>query len=198
MGYNCLFTDIGVTVFRRSDDSVAFKGVLEGQLYLVDFDRAELGTCLIAKTNMGWLWHRRLAHVGMKNLHKLLKGEHILGLLSGPVSHGYSVAERGCLLQAATHSALLGHWGLTAAGLPSSDIASPNGLALHNGNMLCFHPELVLLDCSAGLLGQEDDVPADSASRTDLLLTNCSGDSDASAEDTAFETAAAEVGAGSA
>jgi transposase InsO family protein len=78
--YKCLFTDIGVTVFRRSDDSVAFKGVLEGKLYLVDFDRAELDTCLIAKTNMGWLWHRRLAHVGMKNLHKLLKGEHILGL----------------------------------------------------------------------------------------------------------------------
>jgi hypothetical protein len=30
MGYNCLFTDTGVTVFRRSDVSVAFKGVLEG------------------------------------------------------------------------------------------------------------------------------------------------------------------------
>jgi hypothetical protein len=80
MGYNCLFTDIGVTVFRISDDSVAFKGVLEGQLHLVDFNRAELDTCLIAKTNMGWLWHRQLAHVGMKNLHKLLKGEHILRL----------------------------------------------------------------------------------------------------------------------
>jgi hypothetical protein len=80
MGYSCLFTDIGVTVFRRSDDSVAFKGLLEGQLYLVDFNRAEIDTCLIANTNMGWLWHRRLAHVGMKNLHKLLKGEHILGL----------------------------------------------------------------------------------------------------------------------
>jgi hypothetical protein len=82
MGYNCLFTDIGVTVFRRSDDSIAFKGVLEGQLYLVDFNdnKAELDTCLIAKANMGWLWHRRLAHVGMKNLHKILKGEHILGL----------------------------------------------------------------------------------------------------------------------
>jgi hypothetical protein len=82
MGYNCLFTDLGVTVFRIIDDSIAFKGVLEGQLYLVDFNenKAELNTCLIAKTNMGWLWHRRLAHVGMKNLHKLLKGEHILGL----------------------------------------------------------------------------------------------------------------------
>jgi hypothetical protein len=64
--------------------------------------------------------------------------------------------------------------------------------------MLCFHPELVLLDCSAGLLGQEDEVPANSASETDLLLTDCSSDSDAGAKDTAFETAAAEVGAGSA
>jgi hypothetical protein len=75
MGYNCLFTYVGVTVFRRSDDSVAFKGVLEDQLYLVDFNenKAELNTCLIAKTNMGWLCHRRLAHVGMKNFHKLLK-----------------------------------------------------------------------------------------------------------------------------
>jgi hypothetical protein len=82
MGYNYLFTDIGVTVFRRSDDSIAFKRVLDGQLDLVDFNdnNAELDTCLIAKTNMGWLWHRRLAHVGMKNLHKLLKGEHMLGL----------------------------------------------------------------------------------------------------------------------
>jgi transposase InsO family protein len=82
MGYNCLFTNIGVTVFRRSDDSIAFKGVLDGQLYLVDFNdnKVELNICLIAKTNMGWLWHRRLAHVGMKNLHKLLKGEHILEL----------------------------------------------------------------------------------------------------------------------
>jgi hypothetical protein len=82
MGYSCLFTDVGVTVFRKNNDSIAFKGVLDGQLYLVDFDdnNVELDTCLIAKTNMGWLWHRRLAHVGMKNLHKLLKGEHILGL----------------------------------------------------------------------------------------------------------------------
>jgi hypothetical protein len=38
MGYNCLFTDVGVTVFRRSDDSIAFKGVLDGKLYLVDFN----------------------------------------------------------------------------------------------------------------------------------------------------------------
>jgi hypothetical protein len=55
----------------------------------------------------------------------------------------------------------------------------------------------VLLDCSAGSLGQEDEVPADSASGIDLLLTDCSGDSAAGAEGTFFGTAAAEVDAGS-
>jgi hypothetical protein len=75
MGYNCLFTNVHVSVFRRSDGSLAFKGVLDGKLYLVDFSKenVDLDACLMAKTNMGWLRHRRLAHVGMKNLHKLLK-----------------------------------------------------------------------------------------------------------------------------
>jgi hypothetical protein len=82
MGYNCLFTNVDVTIFRRSGGSLAFKGVSDGKLHLVDFTKgnADLEACLHANTNMGWLWHRRIAHVGMKNLHKLLKGEHVLGL----------------------------------------------------------------------------------------------------------------------
>jgi hypothetical protein len=73
MDYNCLFTNKGVTVFRRSDGSYDCSGIVRGKLYLVDFilEEVELDQCLIAKTNMGWLWHCRLAHVGMKNLHKL-------------------------------------------------------------------------------------------------------------------------------
>ena len=39
-----------------------------------------LETCLVAKSSMGWLWHHRLALVGMRNLVKLPKEEHILGL----------------------------------------------------------------------------------------------------------------------
>jgi hypothetical protein len=54
MGYNCLFTNMGVTVFRRNDDSFTFKGVLRGKLYLVDFipEKVELNRCLIVKINM--------------------------------------------------------------------------------------------------------------------------------------------------
>jgi hypothetical protein len=57
MGYKCLFTNIDVSVFR-SDGSLAFKGVLDNKIYLVDFlkENAHLDACLTGKTNMGWLF----------------------------------------------------------------------------------------------------------------------------------------------
>jgi hypothetical protein len=84
MGYNYLFINKGVTIFRRSDNSFAFKGVLRGKLYLMDYipGEVELDRCLIVKTNMSWLWHRRLAHVGMRNLPKLQEDGHLLGLIN--------------------------------------------------------------------------------------------------------------------
>jgi hypothetical protein len=108
MGYNCLFTNVDVSVFRRSDGSLAFKGVLDDKLYLVDFlkEEAVLDACLIAKTSMGWLWHRRLAHVGMKNLHKLLKGEHVLGLtnVTSEKDRPYVACEAGKQVRSSHHS----------------------------------------------------------------------------------------------
>jgi hypothetical protein len=58
VGYNCLFTNVGVTVFRKSDGSLAFKGVSNDKLYIVYFtkENADLDACLLAKTNMGRLW----------------------------------------------------------------------------------------------------------------------------------------------
>jgi hypothetical protein len=57
MLYNCLFTNVDVTVFRRSDGSLSFKGVSDGKLYSVDFtkENVDLDAWLLAKTNMGWL-----------------------------------------------------------------------------------------------------------------------------------------------
>jgi hypothetical protein len=55
MDYNFLFTDKDVIVFRRSDGSFAFKCVIRGKLYLVDFipEEVKLDICLTSKTNMG-------------------------------------------------------------------------------------------------------------------------------------------------
>jgi hypothetical protein len=82
MGYDCLFTSVDVKILRREDSSVAFMGRLKGKLYLIDFTTSKVTpeTCLVAKSNKGWLWHRRLAHVGMRNLAKLQKNNHIIGL----------------------------------------------------------------------------------------------------------------------
>jgi hypothetical protein len=44
--------------------------------------KVELDRCLIVTINMGWLWHRRLAHIGIRNFHKLQKDGHILGLIN--------------------------------------------------------------------------------------------------------------------
>jgi hypothetical protein len=71
-----------VKILRREDSSIAFMGRLKGKLYLVDFTTSKVmpETCLVAKSDKGWLWHHQLAHVGMRNLLKLQKDNHIVGL----------------------------------------------------------------------------------------------------------------------
>jgi len=55
MGFDCLFTDVGVEVSKREDSSIIFIGKLKNKLYLVDFSKskAKLETCLMAKSSMG-------------------------------------------------------------------------------------------------------------------------------------------------
>ena len=50
-------------------------------MYIVDFSVGpQPATCLLAKASEGWLWHRRLGHVGMRNLHTLAKKKHVIGI----------------------------------------------------------------------------------------------------------------------
>src|SRR5438045_8885490 len=69
MGYNCLFTNEGVQILRREDSSIAFAGRLKVKLYLVDFitTRVTHETCLMVKSSMDSIWHRRLGHYVMRN-----------------------------------------------------------------------------------------------------------------------------------
>ena len=49
---------------------------------MVDFNasKAQLSTCLFTNSSMGWLWHRRLGHVGMKQLNRLVTHDLVRGL----------------------------------------------------------------------------------------------------------------------
>ena len=57
-------------------DIVAFVGHVENGLYVINFSErpTKTATCLMAKVDVGWLWHRRLAHVNMRSLQTILKG----------------------------------------------------------------------------------------------------------------------------
>jgi hypothetical protein len=67
--------------------------------------------------------------------------------------------------------------------------ASPSGLVLHSGNILCLLLVLGLLGCSDLLRGQEGEVPGCSVSDTDYLPAGCSDDT-AAVVGTASEIAA--------
>jgi hypothetical protein len=72
-GLQCLFTPKEVIASKMDDESMVFKGFRYNNLYLVDFtsEDADVRTCLFTKASLGWLWHRRLAHVGMSTLKKV-------------------------------------------------------------------------------------------------------------------------------
>jgi hypothetical protein len=93
------------------------------------------------------------------------------------------------LLPVEVHLALPEHWGLLVAAPSSLGNASPSGLVLHSGSILCLLHVLGLLGWSDSLLGQEGEVPGCSASDTGYLPAGCSDDT-AAAVGTASETAA--------
>jgi hypothetical protein len=82
IGYDCYFTYNHVKFFRSDNLKLVCVGHVEDNLYVVDFSKESISssTCLIAKVDEDWLWHRRLGHVNMRNLKQLLKGEHVVGL----------------------------------------------------------------------------------------------------------------------
>ena len=81
-GYDSHFSKYYVKVFRSDNHKLVLVGHVEDNLYVVDISKenSSPSTCLMTQHGDGWLWHRRLGHVNMRNLKQLLKGEHIVGL----------------------------------------------------------------------------------------------------------------------
>ena len=82
MGFATFFDIDTVALLWSKTLKVAFVGHVENGLYVINFSErpTKTATCLMAKVDVGWLWHRRLAHVNMRSLQSLLKGDHVCGL----------------------------------------------------------------------------------------------------------------------
>jgi hypothetical protein len=68
LGFKCIFDVDDVEIISVDGSNLIFKGFRYENLYLVDFNarEAQLSTCLLTKSSMGWLWHKRLGHARMK------------------------------------------------------------------------------------------------------------------------------------
>jgi hypothetical protein len=75
LGFKCIFRVDDVEIISVDGFNLIFKGFRYENLYLVDFNASEthLSICLFTKSTMGWLWHRRLGHVRIKQLNRLIK-----------------------------------------------------------------------------------------------------------------------------
>ncbi|WVZ85473.1 LOW QUALITY PROTEIN: hypothetical protein U9M48_032396 [Paspalum notatum var. saurae] len=82
LGFQCLFKPNEVIVSKIDGGEEVFKGFRHNNLCLVNFNskNANLQACLFSKNSMGWLWHRRLAHVRMSTLKKIMKKDLVRGL----------------------------------------------------------------------------------------------------------------------
>jgi hypothetical protein len=82
LSFKCIFGVDNVEILSVDGSNLIFKGFRYENLYLVDFNarEAQLSICLLTKSSMGWLWHRRLDHVGIKQLNKLIKHDLVRGL----------------------------------------------------------------------------------------------------------------------
>ena len=71
-----------VEIISVDSSNLIFKGFRYENLYLVDFNASEakLSICLLTESRMGCLWHRRLGHVRMKQLNRLVKHDLVKGL----------------------------------------------------------------------------------------------------------------------
>ena len=74
LGLKCIFRVDDVEIISIDGSNLIFKDFRYENLYLVDFNASEarLSICLFTKSSMGWLWHRRLGHIGMKQLNTLV------------------------------------------------------------------------------------------------------------------------------
>jgi hypothetical protein len=82
LGLICKFSSKDVVITSIKSDVVIFKDFHYDNLYLVDFSSNDesFSTCLFTKSSKGWLWHKRLAHVGMNQLKKLINYNLVIGL----------------------------------------------------------------------------------------------------------------------
>ena len=80
--FKIVFDSFTCHITSLIDENVSIIGHRIDNVYMFDIDTCATSnaTCLISKNDDSWLWHRRIAHIGMNHLNKLVKHDLVIGL----------------------------------------------------------------------------------------------------------------------
>ena len=84
-GYTVSFSPIMCVITNPKDNSIIFIETRHGNVYIVDLNNmSNLSQCLMANKDkneeISWLWHRRLGHVSINLMSKLIRKDLVRGL----------------------------------------------------------------------------------------------------------------------
>ena len=80
-GYNIEFNSSNCIVEKNDDTHAKLIGKRVNNIYMLSLDNVPTHVkCLVSTNDDAWLWHRRIAHIHMDHLNKLVKHDLVMGL----------------------------------------------------------------------------------------------------------------------
>ena len=81
-GFQVYFSPNTCVLENKSEQGMKLEGKRVNNIYMIDFDDLPNidACCLLSKSDEDWLWHKRIAHIHINNLNKLVIKHLVLGL----------------------------------------------------------------------------------------------------------------------
>ena len=81
--YRIIFNSNCCIIENVCDKQIKFIGHRVGNIYMISLENIPSNNtqCLLTKDEDAWLWHRRIAHIHMEHLNKLIFKDLVIGLL---------------------------------------------------------------------------------------------------------------------
>ena len=79
-GYQVTFRTNSCEIRLPNSKEILLVGKRSNNVYLLDISKSTSIDCLLTKHEESWLWHRRIAHIHMHHLNKLVSNELVHGL----------------------------------------------------------------------------------------------------------------------
>ena len=81
-GFLVSFDSHNCFIENKHEKNIKHIGYRTNNVYMINIDKTSNHVqCFLSKDNDSWLWHRRIAHINMEHLNKLISKYLVIGLL---------------------------------------------------------------------------------------------------------------------